>query len=127
MFIMSLHEEVKKLFLELLGEEFAKVIDTFENPKIYPKDFLDECKYFLEKIIGKEAAEERVEPIYEKYVKVKRERKKTKPSLKGFSWLLGYRKIQTLAKYNLNPKTSLLNCQPHMFPENSYSICQLYT
>ncbi len=64
---MGLYEDVKQIFLELLGEDATKVLDTFENPKLYPKEFLDQCKYFLSEVIGEKLAEEKLKPLYRKY------------------------------------------------------------
>jgi len=115
---MSIYEDVKKLFLELLGPEVAKVIDNFENPKKYPKEFLEECKYFLAKIIGEEPAEEKLKPIYEKYFKKRKEAKKITSS-KGFlSFLYGKENLK-LIEYSLNSKLGLLDCQPHKLLKNS--------
>ena len=73
---MSLKEEAKGIFSELFGPEVAKQVDKFENPEEYPKDFLEECVYFLGKFIGEDAAKKKFEPLYKKYVeKVKEKRK----------------------------------------------------
>jgi len=64
---MGLYEDVKKIFLELLGEDAIKVLDAFENPKLYPKEFLDQCKYFLSEIVGENIAKEKLKPLYKKY------------------------------------------------------------
>ncbi|MEM5812697.1 MAG: hypothetical protein QW286_03190 [Candidatus Aenigmatarchaeota archaeon] len=66
---MSLKEEVRKIFQELFGPELAKEVDKFDDPELYPNDFLEECEYFLEKLIGKEAARKRTGPLYKKYIK----------------------------------------------------------
>jgi len=67
--MMSLRDDAKKVIEEILGPEAANIINTFDNPEKYPKDFLDECVYFLEKLVGEESAKKRFEPLYEKYVK----------------------------------------------------------
>ena len=121
---MSLYEDVKKLFLELLGPEVAKVIDTFEDPKKYPKDFLEECKFFLEKILGKDVAEAKIQPIYEKYFKKQKKFKAT--SSKGFlSFLCGI-KILKPEVYSLSPMPNLSNYLPNILQKNScskYPLC----
>jgi len=66
---MGLREDAKKIILDLLGEEVAKQLDNFENPEKYPKDFLNECIYFLSKLIGEETAKAKFQPLYKKYIK----------------------------------------------------------
>lgn len=68
---MSLYDDAKKIFLELFGPELAKQLDNFENPEKYPKDFLDECTYFLSKLIGEDASKAKFQPLYKKYLKTK--------------------------------------------------------
>lgn len=114
---MGIRDDVKKIFTELLGPEFMNVIENFEDPEKYPKDFLDECKYFLEKIIGKEAAEKNLQPLYEKYLKAGKKEKTI--SSKGLSSFFCNRKIPKTARYSLNPRTSLSNYQLHRFLESS--------
>jgi benzoyl-CoA reductase/2-hydroxyglutaryl-CoA dehydratase subunit BcrC/BadD/HgdB len=96
---MSIYEDAKKLFVELLGLEVAKVIDTFEDPKKYPKEFLEECKYFLAKIVGEEPAKEKLQPIYEKYFKKRKATKKITSS-KGFLSFLYGKEKNIIAKFN---------------------------
>lgn len=67
---MGLKEDAKKIVLDILGDEVAKQIDNFEDPEKYPKDFLDECKFFIAKLMGEEAAETKFKPLYEKYIKL---------------------------------------------------------
>jgi hypothetical protein len=67
---MTLREEVKKVFTELFGPEVAKQVDRFDKPEDYPKDFLDECVFFLGKFIGDNAAKRKFEPLYKKYTTV---------------------------------------------------------
>ncbi|MCD6590867.1 MAG: hypothetical protein J7K72_02750 [Candidatus Aenigmarchaeota archaeon] len=64
---MSLKDEAKSVFERILGSEVAKQLDSFDDPEKYPRAFLDECLYFLEKFIGKEAAKKKLKPLYEKY------------------------------------------------------------
>jgi len=53
-----------------LGPLISKQLDNFDNPEKYPKDFLDECAYFLGRFIGETAAKNKLEPLYKKYAKV---------------------------------------------------------
>jgi len=64
---MTLKEEAKAVFKKLLGSEIAKQLDNFDDPDKYPKDFLDECVYFLGRFIGEGAAKKRLEPLYRRY------------------------------------------------------------
>jgi len=66
---MPILDEAKKIFQDLLGEEVAKQLNGFSDPKKYPKDFLDDCVYFLSKFIGEEAAKKKFELLYKKYTK----------------------------------------------------------
>ena len=122
---MGLQEDVKKLFLELLGPEVAKVIDTFEDPKKYPKDFLEECQFFLEKILGKEVAEAKIQPIYEKYFKKIKKFRAT--SSKGFLSFLYGRKTLKLEVYSLSSRANLSNCLLHILQKKSCNKYLLYS
>ena len=53
----------------MFGEEVSRQLDSFENPEKYPKDFLNECAYFLGKLIGRDAANEKMRYLYKKYLK----------------------------------------------------------
>jgi hypothetical protein len=64
---MTLKEEAKQVLTELFGPEVAKQVDKFDKPEDYPKDFLDECVFFLGKFIGDNAAKRKFEPLYKKY------------------------------------------------------------
>ncbi|MCJ7816730.1 MAG: hypothetical protein MUP55_02630 [Candidatus Aenigmarchaeota archaeon] len=64
---MALKEEAKSIFSQLFGPEVAKQVDRFDKPENYPKDFLDECVFFLGKLIGEDAAKRKFEPLYKKY------------------------------------------------------------
>jgi len=64
---MSVKEDVKALFGNLLGAEVAKQLDGFDDPDKYPKDFLDECIDFLSKFIGEDAAKKKLDAIVKKY------------------------------------------------------------
>jgi len=66
---MSLKDEAKMIFENLLGPEVAKQLDNFDNPEKYPKDFLDECVDFLGKFIGEGAARKKLGPVYKKFAK----------------------------------------------------------
>ena len=64
---MTLKEEAKQIFVNLLGSGIANQLDSFEDPQKYPKDFLDECTHFLGNLIGMDAAYKKMEPFYRKY------------------------------------------------------------
>jgi len=66
---MALKDEAKSILEKLLGPEVAKQVDNFDDPEKYPKDFLDECVYFLSRLIGEETARKKFEPLYRRYVK----------------------------------------------------------
>jgi len=68
-FLMRLNEEARKIFLDLFGPEVAKQLDNFDDPQKYPEDFLNECTYFLAKLIGEKSAKKKLLPLYEKYAK----------------------------------------------------------
>jgi hypothetical protein len=67
---LGLREDAKKLFEELLGPQVASQLDNFDDPKRYPNDFLDECEHFLSELIGKDAAEKKINALREKYGKI---------------------------------------------------------
>ncbi|MEM7825872.1 MAG: hypothetical protein QW412_03380 [Candidatus Aenigmatarchaeota archaeon] len=115
---MSLYEDAKRIILDLFGPKFLNVLDSFEDPKKYPMEFLEELKYFLEKAIGKEAAEEYVKPLYEKYGKtrkIKKIAKESTSSSKGLSLFFCGGKIPLLIECSSNPTTNLLNYCLHKF------------
>ncbi|MEM5790470.1 MAG: hypothetical protein QXP77_00205 [Candidatus Aenigmatarchaeota archaeon] len=64
---MGLYEDVKAILVEFLGEDGAKILQNFDNPKLYPKDFLEEVRNFISELVGEEKADEKLEPIYKKY------------------------------------------------------------
>jgi len=64
---MTLKDEAMVIIKSLLGPEVAKQVDSFDDPKKYPKEFLDECVHFLANFIGEESAKKKFEPIYQKY------------------------------------------------------------
>ncbi len=66
---MGLYNDTKELLLNMFGPDIAKQVDVFEDPEKYPKEFLDECEFFLSKLIGEEATLEKIRPLYKKYVK----------------------------------------------------------
>lgn len=64
---MGLKEDVLAGIGEVLGDASAEhVIKTFDDPKKYPKDFLDAYLRFMQNLIGSEA-QRKVEPLYKKY------------------------------------------------------------
>ncbi|MFH0929297.1 MAG: hypothetical protein V1818_03005 [Candidatus Aenigmatarchaeota archaeon] len=67
MHVLTLKNDAKKVIGELLGEMVAKQLDSFEDPEKYPKDFLDECTFFLSRLTGEETAKAKFTPIYKKY------------------------------------------------------------
>jgi len=66
---MELKENAKRIISGMLGPDISNQISVFDDPNKYPKDFLDECIYFLGKFIGDDAARKKFEPLYKKYVK----------------------------------------------------------
>ena len=64
---MTLKEEAKGIFTELFGPEVAKQVDKFDKPEDYPKDFLDDCVFFLGKFLGEDTAKRKFESLYKKY------------------------------------------------------------
>jgi hypothetical protein len=66
---MGLKEDTANIFRDLFGDLVAKQIDDFDDPKKYPKDFLDECVEFMGKMIGVPASEKLFSPLYRKYMK----------------------------------------------------------
>jgi len=67
----NLYNETKNIFLNIFGPEVAKQLDNFQDPKKYPKDFLDQSKFFLSKLMGDQVAEIKLKSLYEKYIKNK--------------------------------------------------------
>jgi len=67
----GLYGETKKIFLNIFGPEVAKQLDNFQDPKKYPKDFLDQSKFFLSRLMGDQVAEIKLKSLYEKYIKNK--------------------------------------------------------
>ena len=66
---MSLYIDVEKMFRLFIGEDSALVLKGFGNPEQYPEDFMENCNFFLAKIIGKDEADEVLNPVFKKYVK----------------------------------------------------------
>ena len=64
---MTLKKDAKKLFLDLFGPQIAKQLNTFDDPGRYPNDFLNECKHFMSQLIGVDAAERKLGPLFKKY------------------------------------------------------------
>ena len=69
---MGIYEDSKKIFLDVFGQEVAKQLDGFDKPDKYPEDFLEECTYFLSKLVGENAAKEKFQPLYKKYCEQKK-------------------------------------------------------
>jgi hypothetical protein len=65
--VMGLKEDAKTIVSGLLGPDVAKQLDSFEDPKKYPKDFINECVHFLGHFIGENVSKEKFEPLYAKY------------------------------------------------------------
>ena len=66
---MGIYEDSKRIFSDMFGPEVARQVDSFDDSEKYPKDFLDECAYFLSKLIGEDAAKKKFQPLYDKYCK----------------------------------------------------------
>jgi hypothetical protein len=66
---MGLKEDAKKIIKDTLGEEVSNQVKSFDNPEKYPKDFLDQCSFFLGNLIGQENAKKKFEELYNKYTK----------------------------------------------------------
>ncbi|MCX8178732.1 MAG: hypothetical protein N3D75_02815 [Candidatus Aenigmarchaeota archaeon] len=64
---MDIAKEAKNIIKQIVGEEAAEMINKFSDPKRYPKEFLEDCIYFLAKFVGEEAARERFSKLYKKY------------------------------------------------------------
>lgn len=65
---MTLKNEAQRIFTKLFGPKITNELDSFEDCEKYPKDFLDECTYFLGNLIGEDAAKKKFEPLYKRYV-----------------------------------------------------------
>lgn len=66
---MGLLEEAKEILAEAFGKEVADQLDNFDDPNKYPKEFIDECIFFLAKIAGPEVADKKFAPLVKKYMK----------------------------------------------------------
>jgi len=55
---MTLKKECAEVIERLLGSGFSKVIDEFDDPLLYPKDFLEECEHFMSRLLVKGKPEE---------------------------------------------------------------------
>ncbi|MFH1474050.1 MAG: hypothetical protein ABIE55_04145 [Candidatus Aenigmatarchaeota archaeon] len=64
---MALKDDAKKIILDLFGREVARQLDSFDDPEKYPEDFMEECEYFLAKIIGEDVTRRKLKPLYRKY------------------------------------------------------------
>lgn len=124
---MGLYEDVKAILTELLGEDGAKVLENFEDPKLYPKDFLEEVKHFLSDLLGEKEADEILESIYKKYkyLGIKKEerkiysRKTKKKHLIKFLFSLLIQDLIGNVKKNLLPFPTSLSTQ--IFPPSSFT------
>ena len=65
----DLERDAEKIISGLFGDAVARQTNGFDDPRKYPKDFLDECTFFLSKFIGDEAAKRKFGPLYRKYAK----------------------------------------------------------
>ena len=65
---MGLLEDAKAILAEAFGNEVADQLDNFDDPKKYPKDFIEECVFFLAKIAGQEVADKKFAPLMKKYL-----------------------------------------------------------
>ena len=66
---MGLLEEAKEILADAFGNEVADQLDNFDDPNKYPKDFIEECVFFLAKIAGQEVADKKFAPLMKKYTK----------------------------------------------------------
>ena len=65
----ELKEEAKKIMSQLVSDDVVKQLDNFDDPKKYPKDFLDECTHFLGMLVGQKIAIKKFSKLYKKYAK----------------------------------------------------------
>ncbi len=63
----GLKEDVVSVCIELCGKDFAKQIDSFDDPDKYPKDFVEEAIYFVSKLVNPEIVKKKFKPIIKKY------------------------------------------------------------
>lgn len=66
---MGLLEDAKGIVSQVFGPEVADQLDYFDDPARYPDDFLDECVFFIGKLIGNDAAKKKFELLIKKYLK----------------------------------------------------------
>lgn len=66
---MTLEAEAKTIIEKMFGKQVAEQIKNFDDPKKYPKDFIDQCVYFTGKLVGVENARKKFEQLYKKYAK----------------------------------------------------------
>lgn len=62
---MGVKDEAKSLIASLLGAASADKIDTFSDSD--PKAFLDQCKGMLGGMLGPALAEQKLQPLYDRY------------------------------------------------------------
>lgn len=65
---MGLKDDAKAVISEMLGSTVAAQVDSFEDPKKYPKEFIEECIFFLGRMMGDDIARKKFEPIMRKYI-----------------------------------------------------------
>ncbi|MBU5690058.1 MAG: hypothetical protein QXM68_03355 [Candidatus Aenigmatarchaeota archaeon] len=65
---MDIAKEAKNIIKQAVGNEAAEMVNKFSDPKRYPKEFLEDCIYFLAKFVGEDAAREKFAKLYKKYV-----------------------------------------------------------
>ena len=68
LFTMTLLEDAKEIFARILGPECDKILSQFDKPDTYPGDFLDECEFFLSRLIGEAMAIKQILPLKQKYL-----------------------------------------------------------
>ena len=70
---VDLEGEVISAFADLLGRELSTIVvnsaKMFDNPRLYPLEFLNACKKAFGDLIGSDVAEEKLKPIYAKLKK----------------------------------------------------------
>jgi len=66
---MGLLEDAERIVEADFGSNVAAQLSTFDNPDKFPKDFLDDCVFFIGLLIGEDAAKRKFAPLYAKYVK----------------------------------------------------------
>jgi hypothetical protein len=62
---MAVKDEAKTLISSLLGAASADKVDSFSDAD--PKAFLDQCKDMLGGMLGPALAEQKLQPLYDRY------------------------------------------------------------